>query len=97
MQTNRGSTIDNGSEFQPISQLRMVVGSHPNFPDLKEMFTQGFDYALKCELTNAERVAKVEAQLERGNHKSATKNEEEVQSLLAGDVKHGPSKWESSG
>ena len=75
----------------------MVVGSHPNFPDLKEMFTQGFDYALKCELTNAERVAKVEAQLERGNHKSATKNEEEVQSLLAGDVKHGPSKWESSG
>jgi hypothetical protein len=33
--------------------------------------------------------AEVEAQMERGNHKSATKNEEEVQSLLAGDVKHG--------
>jgi hypothetical protein len=58
------------------------VGSHPNFRDLEEMFTKGFDYALKRELTEAERVAEVETQLERGNHKSATKNKEEVQSLL---------------
>jgi hypothetical protein len=53
------------------------------------MFTKGFNYALKRELTEAKRVAEVEAQMERGNHKSATKNKEEVQSLLAGDVKHG--------
>jgi len=86
---NRGTTIDHGSEFRPISQLRRVVGSHPNFQDLEKMFTHGFEYVLKRELTEAERVAEVEAQLERGNHKSATKNEEEVQSLLAGDVKHG--------
>jgi hypothetical protein len=87
---NQGSTIDHGSEFRPISQLRRVVGLHdPNFRDLKEMFTKGFHYTLKRrELTEAKRVAEVEAQLERGNHKSATKNEEEVQSLLAGDVKH---------
>jgi hypothetical protein len=65
------------------------VGSHPNFRDLKEMFTKGFDYALKRELSEAKRAAEVKAQLERGNHhKSATKNKEEVQSLLAGDVKH---------
>ena len=76
------------------------MGSHPNFRDLEKMFTHGFEYILKRELTEAEQVAEVEAQLERGNHKSATKNEEEVQSLLAGDVKHGfvyPYKWESSG
>jgi hypothetical protein len=34
-------------------------------------------------------VVEVKAQLERGNLKSATKNEDEVQSLLAGDVQHG--------
>ena len=78
-----------GLQLTMDPQLRRVVGSHPNFRDLEKMFSHGFDYVLKRELTEAERVAEVEAQLERGNHKSATKNQEEVQrTMLAGDVKH---------
>jgi hypothetical protein len=86
---NRGTTIDHGSEFRPIAQLEEVIGGHPNFGDLKAMFTYGFDYFLKRELTEEERLKEFEAQLERGNHKSATQNESEVQALLEGDVKHG--------
>ena len=45
----------------------------------------------KCELTaEAQRVAKVKAQLERVHHSKSTKQmENEVQSLLAGNIKHG--------
>jgi hypothetical protein len=86
---NRGTTIDHGSEFRPIAQLEEAIGDHPNFGKLKTMFTYGFEYFLKRELSEEERLSEFAAQLERGNHKSATQNESEVQALLEGDVKHG--------
>lgn len=45
-QRNRGTTINHGSEFRPLSQLARIIGDHPNFEYLKEMFTEGFDYKL---------------------------------------------------
>ena len=84
-----GSTVDHGSEFRPVDQLSRLVGHHPNFPFLQEMFQHGFDYFLSRELSEQERLAELEAQLERGNHKSATENEDEINSLLTGDVVHG--------
>ena len=84
-----GTTVDHGSEFRPVDQLSRLVGRHPNFAFLKEMFQTGFDYFLSRDLSEDERVAELDAQLERGNHKSATENEDEINSLLTGDVVHG--------
>jgi hypothetical protein len=84
-----GTTVDHGSEFRPVDQLERLVGRHPNYPFLKEMFQSGFDYFLSRDLSEEERVSELDAQLERGNHKSATENEEEINSLLTGDVVHG--------
>lgn len=70
--------MDHGSEFRPVDQLSRLVGRHPNFPFLKEMFQSGFDYILTRDLTDDERLAELEAQLERGNHKSTTDNEGEI-------------------
>ena len=84
-----GTTVDHGSEFRPIDQLSRLVGRHPNYPFLKEMFQSGFEYFLSRELSEEERTTELEAQLERGNHKSATENEDEINSLLTGDVVHG--------
>ncbi len=67
-----GTTVDHGSEFRPIDQLSRLVGRHPNYPFLKEMFQSGFEYFLSRELSEEERTTELEAQLERGNHKSAT-------------------------
>ena len=84
-----GTTVDHGSEFRPVDQLSRVVGRHPNFSFLEEMFQVGFDYFLSRDLSEEERVTELDAQLERGNHKSATENEDEINSLLTGDVVHG--------
>ena len=84
-----GTTVDHGSEFRPIEQLRCVVGQHPGFPYLKSMLTSGFDYCMRRELTEQERGKELQAQLDRGNHKLALQNLEEVRSLLSGDVRRG--------
>jgi hypothetical protein len=84
-----GTTVDHGSEFRPIKQLRRIVGEHPGFAYLESMLTAGFDYCLNRELTEEERLAELEAQFERGNHKSAVQNMEEVRALLSGDVRRG--------
>jgi len=86
---HRGTTAYHGAEFRPSDQLIKVIGQHPNFRYLIKMLRDGFDYGLVKDLTEEERSQEVEAQLERGNHKSATQNLEDVQKLLEGDVRHG--------
>lgn len=84
-----GTTVDHGSEFRPVEQLRRIVGRHPGFEYLEEMLTSGFDYHLGRELSEQERTKELQAQLDRGNHKSAMQNLEEVRSLLSADVRRG--------
>ena len=86
---HKGTTVDHGSEFRPVDDLKRFLGGHPYFQDLSEMFLHGFAYKLNRELSEEERIAELAAQLVRGNHKSATSSEEEVQLLLEGDVMHG--------
>ena len=87
---HRGTTIDHGSEFRPTDQLQRVVGRHPNFPFLQKMLDTGFEYFLSRELTESERLQEFDLQFERGNHKSAShENEAVAQGLLESDVKHG--------
>jgi len=86
----KDTTIAHGSEFRPIDQLERLVGEHPNFPFLKTMLEQGFQYFVQNELSEEERMEEFDAQFERGNHKSASgENEAIAQSLLENDVKYG--------
>jgi hypothetical protein len=39
-----GTTLDYGSEFCPINQLRQVMGGHPQFEELVTVMTHGMDY-----------------------------------------------------
>ncbi|MBM3301327.1 MAG: hypothetical protein FJY85_15405, partial [Deltaproteobacteria bacterium] len=86
---HRGTTAGHGSEFRPSSRLGVVVGQHPHFDYLREMLEEGFDYRLTRELSEEDRVAEFEAQLSRGNHQSAVAEQEEVTTMLAGDVTRG--------
>jgi hypothetical protein len=83
------TTVYHGAEFRPIQEIEKILGKHPHFEFLSRMLTTGFDYYLSRELTEEERVAELSAQLVRGNHKSATESEDEVQRLLEVDVRHG--------
>jgi hypothetical protein len=86
----RGTTIDHGSEFRPIIHIRSIVGKHPNFPFLRRMLSKGFEYILTRELSEEEREAEYQQQFQRGNHKSASDEQEsQAQSLLRNDATHG--------
>ena len=84
-----GTTVDHGSEFRPVDQLRKIVGRHPGFPYLEEMLTSGFNYHLTRELDEEERKLELKAQLSRGNHQSAMQNMDDIRVLLSGDVRRG--------
>jgi hypothetical protein len=89
MDSEKDSTLDYGSEFRPLDQLELVIGNHPGFPELKNILSQGMSYRFSEELSDDERVAELNAILQRGNHKSTCNNEAEAKALLAKDVTHG--------
>jgi hypothetical protein len=85
----RGTTLDFGSEFRPASKLKPLLGRHPNFAELEEVLTNGMPYRYAIELDETRRQKELKAQIERGNHKSAQANPEQVGKLLSKDVAHG--------
>jgi hypothetical protein len=82
-----GSTISHGSEFGDEETLQAILGNHPYFNDFKPFLSQGVDFVFTEEITKEDRVKELEANLERGNHKSAQGQEETLSKLLAKDVK----------
>jgi hypothetical protein len=89
IQQNTGSTISHGSEFRDEETLRAILGNHPYYNDFKPFLSQGVDFVFTEEITKEVRVEELEANLERGNHKSAQGQEETLSKLLAKDTKHG--------
>ncbi|NER25730.1 MAG: hypothetical protein F6J96_34575 [Symploca sp. SIO1C2] len=89
LRKNRGTTMDHGSEFRPLSQLRKVIGKHPAFKFLCEVFRHGLPFRVKRELSPEECKIERESNLNRGNHRSAVENIDKVKELLAKEVKHG--------
>jgi hypothetical protein len=87
--TQKGTTAWHGSEFRPMTQVKSVLGDHPILEYLDEVFTSGMEYRYLWEISEEERVAELEAQIQRGNHKSATEEIEVVQKLLAREVHFG--------
>jgi len=89
LMTQQTTTVGHGSEFRPLDQLVTIIGNHPSFQYLCQTFTSGMDYIFTRELSETERTTELLAQLERGNHKSATDDEPSVAKLIAKDVRHG--------
>jgi len=89
LRDHEGTTAGHGSEFRPMDQMQSIVGGHPSFPFLKEMFEEGFKYHLSHQLSEEERNDEFEAQFDRGNHQSALADMDQVIKLLHNDVRHG--------
>jgi hypothetical protein len=89
LESQSHTTVGPGSEFRPLDQLELILGSHPNFPELAELVTTGMPYRYTTDLTEADRATEVLAMLARGNHKSAEDERSVVHNLLFKDVTHG--------
>jgi aspartate carbamoyltransferase regulatory subunit len=78
--TQAGSTLDFGSEFRPIEQLRPLLHQHLG----SEVLIAGM-----LEITGEERESEVLAMLVPGNHKSAQDEPEMAEKRLSKDAVHG--------
>jgi hypothetical protein len=83
------ATLGFGSEFRPLEQLETILGQHPNFDFFSDVLSNGMAYHFTEELSEDDRQAEVAAMLERGNHKSAEADSDEVGKSLTKDVLHG--------
>ena len=83
------TTIAYGSEFRPIEDLRSTFRQHPNFEFFESTVLDGMHYHFTKELTDDERMAELEAQITRGNHKSATSDPEGTSKMTGKDVTKG--------
>jgi hypothetical protein len=83
------TTLNFGSEFRPIGDLRKILGSHPNFDFFSDILANGMDYRFTEELSEDQRKEELAAMMKRGNHKSVQEDSEAVAALLAKDVLQG--------
>jgi hypothetical protein len=83
------TTIGYGSEFRPTDQLNKIFGGHPNFGFFSKTLKKGMDYFFDSEILEEQRLRELEANLERGNHKSATSKMTTTEKEIAKDVRHG--------
>jgi hypothetical protein len=67
-----------GSEFSMPSVLEPLFSKHPNWPRLRQCLTVGSDWVLD-ELSEEQRVSDLKEAIERGNHKGAVNDPEQLQ------------------
>jgi hypothetical protein len=84
-----GSTMDPSSEFRPVNQLDGIFSEHPNYKFVRNMVEGGMDYMFLTDLDEDQRIHEMEANITRGNHKSATDHQEHLIRLLDRDVNYG--------
>jgi hypothetical protein len=85
---NVKSITSYGSEFKPTSDLEPLFHHHPRWNDLKERLDNGVTFHLKP-LDEDIRQQDLSASYQRGNHKSAEKNEEHLASAMIKEIKKG--------
>lgn len=68
---HQDTTLQFGSEFRPIDQLRSIHSHHPNFCFQGKVWWHGMPCILSEELSGLEREQELMATLARGDHQSA--------------------------
>jgi hypothetical protein len=82
-------TLGYGSEFRPTEQLDKLFHGHPHFELFRTVLRDGMDYFFEADISEDQRTTELEANLERGDHKSATSRLAGTESMLEKDVRHG--------
>ena len=75
------SSLTPGSEFRPVELLAPLLSLHPLWPKFQERISTGAEFPLR-EIADADRIADVNANLARGNHKSAQGHEAKLIDML---------------
>jgi hypothetical protein len=84
-----GMTMDPSSEFRHVDQLDGIFSEHPNYKVVRNMVEREMDYMFLPDLDEGQRIHEMEANINRGNHKSASDHQAHLVRLLNRDVKYG--------
>ena len=86
-----GSHISYGSELRPAWQLAPLLRHHPTWDEFHDDMLYGIEYPFAKEITEETRKTQLQANMERGNHKSALREGERqhVSKLMRSDVENG--------
>jgi hypothetical protein len=82
------STLTIGSEFHPVSVLEPLCRYHPLWPRVSIWLSTGVQYPLRP-LPEKDRKLDLQANLDRGNHQSATYNKQRLTEMLKDEISHG--------
>jgi hypothetical protein len=82
------STLTFGSEFRPAHLLAPLLSLHPLWGRFLERITDGAAFPLR-DISDADRLSAVRANLARGNHESAQIHERSLISMLKDEVERG--------
>jgi len=70
----RGSVVSPGTEFRNIDTIKALFSHHEDWSELRNIISKGCDYKLEKIVDETTRKNDLNAMIERGNHKSATKS-----------------------
>ena len=95
---NQDTSLSYSSEFRSLPALASIYRHHDTFPFFSSVHQLGMQYESTQLLSNDERMAELNANLARGNHRSATERPDILEEKLGRDVKFGfaVSVWASS-
>lgn len=82
------STLTIGSEFRPTHVLEPLLHYHPLWPNVSTWLRTGVQYPL-MPIAEADRIVDLQANYERGNHKSADVNHTRLLTMLQDEVSRG--------
>jgi len=57
--SNKGTTLDYGSEFRPVKTLKPLIGGHPNFEKFAAVLSHGMPYVFVRELDEPTRKSEL--------------------------------------
>ncbi len=83
------SILSPGSEFRPIDVLEQLLGTHPNWPRLRETLLHGAVNEVKSSVDDFHRQLENDAIIDYNNHSSTHQRLEAYNKMIGKDAKRG--------
>ena len=93
MESHNNTILSPGVEFRDIPSLQKIWKHHKDWKKIKEILTKGAEYPCHSTPSEEERLSDIEAMIERGNHKSASKDKENRTALAKNYEKEVNRSW----
>ena len=91
LEAHPGTVSSYGSELRPLDQLEALLRFHPRWATIEKYALHGIDYPFVDAIPEDDRLAMLQENIQRGNHRSALNpaDREHVEKVIRSDVELG--------